>query len=156
LIAALNYLRANVPRLFVNLVANLDITQIYDIKAGTCSLLHPVECACVASSDANVRANVKKINLEYQARAAKIASYYASLKDDQFAVVRQPFLTQTVVKERTLLSAADCFHPSAISHQYASIALWNNMISPEASKKTTWDPKETVICPTANTLLYTN
>jgi len=153
---ALDYLHTNVPRLFVNLIANLDITQIYDIKAGTCALLHPVECACVASSDANVRALVKKINLEYQTRATKIANYYASLKDDEFAVVRQPFLTKTLVNERSLLSAADCFHPSAISHQYAGVALWNNMITPEASKKTNWDPKEQVICATENTLIYTN
>jgi hypothetical protein len=37
------------------------------------------------------------------------------------------------------LSAADCFHPSALSHSVASVALWNNMITPAAQKKHAWD-----------------
>jgi len=156
IIQALDYLRANVPRLFVNLVANLDITQIYSIKDGMCGMLHPVECACAADSDVKVREATKVINLEYQKRAVTIAQHYASLNDNQFAAVVQPFLTQSVVSSRSYLSAADCFHPSAIAHQYAAVALWNAMITPSAEKKTSWDPKEEPICPGESTLVYTN
>jgi len=156
LVQALDYLRENVPRLFVNLLSNLDITQIYDIKDGMCGILHPIACACAASSDASVRANVKKVNLEYQVRAQQIADLYNSDTSHQFVVVAQPFLTNSKVSSRSFLSAADCFHPSLASHQYASVALWNNMITPKAQKATAWDPATTVVCPTESTLLYTN
>ncbi len=39
----------------------------------------------------------------------------------------------------SLLSAADCFHPSAEAHAVAAIALWNNMISPASKKDKSWN-----------------
>eukprot|EP00026_Physarum_polycephalum_P010909 Phypoly_transcript_11095.p1 GENE.Phypoly_transcript_11095~~Phypoly_transcript_11095.p1 ORF type:complete len:376 (+),score=74.04 Phypoly_transcript_11095:48-1175(+) len=149
---ALEYLYANVPRVFVNLLVNLDITQLDDITEGMCGMLHSIACGCVVSD----RSLVYEANLEYQVRANAIAQTFASRNNPSFAVVVQPFLEQTTIDARKELSAADCFHPSALSHSVASVALWNNMITPAAQKKRAWSFDETPICATADTLLYTN
>jgi len=154
--AALDYLYANVPRLFVNLLANMDITKLYDIKSGTCSLLHPAECPCASSTNTVTRNNVKAVIAGYVSAAHEIAANYTVRKNPHFAVVVQPFLRDSEIVNRTYLSAADCFHPSAICHEAISVALWNAMITPAAQKKTKWDITEVPLCANANTLLYTN
>jgi len=50
----------------------------------------------------------------------------------------------------------DCFHPSVIGNQNMAKALWNNMLTPAAQKKTSFDSSEDIVCPTNSTLLYTN
>lgn len=125
--AALEYLYTHVPRLFVNLMANLDITKIYDINAGACGILHPNECPCPSSRNAAVRQTVKAVISEYVHVAYQISANYTSRNNKQFAVVVQPFLIDSPIFNRTYLSAADCFHPSAISHATSGIALWNSM-----------------------------
>jgi len=153
---ALSYLRANLPRTFVSLVANLDVTQIYDFKTGTCSLLHSYECPCGASSNNATRQAVLTTKNEYTKRLYNLEAKYAAYNDRQFAVVVQPFLDNAVIPSREWLSAADCFHPSAIAHQAMGIGLWNNLISPKAQKSNKLVPGEQPLCPTDNTLFYTN
>jgi len=153
--AALDYLYARVPRLFVNLLANMDITKIYDQKNGACGILHPVECPCPSSVNPVTRNNVKNVIKQYVSTAYEIAANYTARKNPEFAVVVQPFLRDSPIFNRTYLSAADCFHPSAISHEAISVALWNAIITPAAQKKFAWDITETPICATADTLLYT-
>jgi len=155
IIEALDYLFANVPRVFVNIVSNLDITGLYTYKSGAC-LLHSYECACAGSTDAKKRALVANEVKAYQQAAHGIAGYYATKNSTQFAVVVQPFLVNTVIPDRSYLSQADCFHPSAKAHEAFSISLWNNMITRASQKRTKWDPSETVQCATPDTLLYTN
>jgi len=154
LIKALDYLYDNVPRVFVNLVANLDIAPMGKITTGICSLVHTIVCDCVTST--SDRTIVSQEGLDYQNRATTIAATYNSRNNPLFAVVVQPFLTQTVITDRSQLSAADCFHPTDVSHTYAAVALWNNLISPANQKQKTWAPNSAAICPTADTLLYTN
>jgi len=149
---ALEYLYANVPRVFVNLLVNLDITQLDDISGGACGFLHSIACACVV----NDRNAVYQANLAYQTRAYTIAQRFVARNNPSFTVVVQPFLEQTSIDNRNELSAADCFHPSALSHGVASVALWNNMISPASQKKRAWSFNDAPICATSNTLLYTN
>jgi len=151
--AALNYIQTNVPRVFVNLVANLDISTLYNINGGACNLLHSVECACVGTSDQTKRAKVSTTAQDYITRAYNIASKYNNLPE--FAVVVQPFLSKNIITDRTLLSAADCFHPSALGHSLASVALWNNMLSPAAAKKTSWNANDVPICPDATSVFPT-
>lgn len=157
--ASLQYLYANVPRLFVNLVANLEIGGLYNINSGACSLLHMIACGCVGTSNANSRALVASTGRDYQERAYTISKYFNTLASNQgrtdFAVVVQPFLINTTITERSQLSAADCFHPSAASHATAAVALWNNVLTPAASKKTAWSTTDIPMCPGENTLLYT-
>jgi len=157
--ASLQYLFANVPKLFINLVSNLEISQLHNINSGACSLLHMIACGCVGSSNANTRALVASTGRDYQARAYTLAKYFNALASGKsrtdFAVVVQPFLLNTTITDRSQLSAADCFHPSAASHATAAVALWNNIISPAAQKKTAWNPSDVPLCPDVNTLLYT-
>jgi len=154
--AALDYFYTHVPRLFVNLLAILDITKIYDINNGLCSILHPNECPCPSSRNANVRQTVKAVISEYVHTANIIAANYTARKNPEFAVVVQPFLVDSPIYNRTYLSAADCFHPSAIAHEAAGIALWNSIITPIAKKPYAWDPAQPPLCATSESLLYTH
>lgn len=153
---ALAYLHANLPRTFVNLVVNLDVTQIYNFKTGTCSLLHSYECPCGASSSNATRQTVLQVTRDYTKRLYALEAKYAALNSKTFGVVVQPFLDQAVIPDRAWLSAADCFHPSAIAHEAMAIGLWNNMITPKALKSNKLVPGQQPVCPTDNTLLYTN
>jgi len=150
---ALEYLYNNVPRLFVNLVANLEITTLAEIDGGACSVIHWIVCGCVTGSGEPV---VETVGRDYQSTAYAIASQFNSRNSSDFAVVVQPFLVDTNITERSQLSAADCFHPSAPSHATAAVALWNNMLSPAAQKSSTWNVGGSPICPTTDTLLYTH
>jgi len=156
LTSALEYLYTNVPRLFVNLVSNLEISTMYNVNSGACSLLHSIACGCVGSSKAADRALVLSTGLDYQRRAYTIAQKFNSRNSAGFAVVVQPFLEKTVINERSQLSAADCFHPSAPSHGVAAVALWNNMLTLAAEKKSAWSVSDVPICPTENSIFYIN
>jgi len=156
MLATLDYLYANVPRLFVNLLPNLDITQMYQYKAGVCSLLHGYECPCATSTNAGNRQAVSSGAKEYLSRAIRIAANFRSRNNKEFAVVVQPFLTESLIFNRSYLSAADCFHPSAISHVAISTALWNSLLTPSAQKKFSWNPDEVPVCATANSLFHTD
>jgi len=155
-VSALEYLYANVPRLFVNLLPNLDITQMYPYKAGVCSLLHGYECTCATSSNAANRAVVSSGVKEYFARATRIASTFKARNNKEFAVIVQPFLTESPIFNRTYLSVADCFHPSAMAHEAISTALWNSLFVPQALKQFSWNPEERPICATTSSYLRTD
>jgi len=156
MLATLEYLYANVPRLYVNLLPNLDITQMYQYKAGVCSLLHGYECTCATSSNAANRAAVSSGVKEYFSRATRIAANFKARNNKEFAVVVQPFLTESAIFNRSYLSAADCFHPSAISHEAISIAFWNSLLTPSAQKKFAWNPEDKPVCATATSILHTD
>jgi len=155
IVSALVYLFNEVPRLFVNLVANLDISTLYYVNTGTCGILHSFECTCVGASDAAKRQKVSQTAQDYIARAYKIADEFNARKVATQAVVVQPFLSKNVISDRSLLSPADCFHPSASAHALAATALWNNMLTPAAQKKTSWDASDTPICATEDSIFYT-
>jgi len=156
MLATLDYLYANVPRLYVNLLPNLDITQMYQYKAGVCSLLHGYECPCATSTNAANRAAVSSGAKEYLSRAIRIAANFRARNNKEFAVVVQPFLTESAIFNRSYLSAADCFHPSAISHVAISTALWNSLLTPSAQKKFAWNPEDAPLCATAASIFHTD
>jgi len=150
---ALDIIHANIPRVFVNLLANLDITKLYDFTTGLCGVLHTYECPCPQNK--NTRELVRGYVRQYQDAAYEIAKNYTSRNYHDFAVVVQPFLIDSPIFNRTFLSAADCFHPSGLAHGVISTALWNSMITPVPQKKTAWDPEAPAFCASENTLLYT-
>jgi len=43
---ALDNLKAQMPRVFVNLVPVVDVTRLGELSTGFCSFLHPFECGC--------------------------------------------------------------------------------------------------------------
>jgi len=152
--AALNIFYKDVPRLFVNLVAPLNVASLYGIGNFVCNAVHNQVCPCIVGK--NDQLAVGNATLDMTKRAYKISEDFNKMGRKDFAVVVQPFLVDNKITDRSLLSTADCFHPSAKGHILGSIALWNNMVTPRAQKKTTWNEADAPICPTKDTLLYTN
>jgi len=163
LFKALEGVRMNIPRVFVQLVELFNISQIYELslKSPACVKVHrelSFECSCIFSPDANKsRQTVDEYAQEYNARSRTLAAYYQALKDPDFGVVTQPFTRNTYLPDMplSLLSTLDCFHPSLVAHEAMAIALWNNMLTPAAMKKTSLNLTDTPLCPTPDTLLYT-
>jgi phospholipase B1 len=161
--AVLEGIRTNIPRVFVNVVEMFNLSQVYDLSLKTprCADIHRdlfIECDCIFGPEATKnRILVDTYVQEYNARSRGLAAYYQALGDPQFTVVAQPFASNTALKDQPpeILSTLDCFHPSLIAHEALATALWNNMLTPAAQKKTVMNITDTPICPTADTLLYT-
>jgi len=155
--------RLNIPRVFVQLIEFFNLSQVYDLslKTPVCAEIHRdlfIECDCIFSPKANTtRQLVDEYSQEFNARSRALAAYYQALNYPDFTVVAQPFGRDAMVRNMPtdLLSTLDCFHPSLIAHQGMAIALWNNMLTPAAQKKTYFNLTDTPICPTPDTLIYT-
>ncbi|XP_064393239.1 phospholipase B1, membrane-associated-like isoform X3 [Halichondria panicea] len=156
-----------IPRVFVNLVLTGNISGIYtlSLKNKHCTEVHrllPIECACAflggsTPEGVKLREDLDKTAMAFNDRMNKVAADYVGIKDD-FAVVIQPFFSGTDPSNFTIdfLSDLDCFHPSLLAHQHMAKGLWNNMLTPAAQKKTSLVWTDPFVCPTNNTLLYTN
>lgn len=110
----------------------------------------------------------------------QVAAWWAEQKLDDFAAIVQPFFSgataanlsidflsdvKIVYNHHCILvpplppppsPQLDCFHPSLIAHQNMAKALWNNMLTPAAKKRSSFDFAEPFVCPTNTTLLYTD
>jgi len=157
----LDMLLKDVPHVFVNLVSTVDVTSLYPASTGFCGLLHGFECECGVHSDPNVRKTVSEIALQYNSRLHDI-SLNPKYNTDDFAVVYQPFLSQTVIptkpdgKPDLTYLAPDCFHFSEKSHQAAGVGLWNNMLQAPGDKSVAFTPGEQITCPNEHSLIRTN
>jgi phospholipase B1 len=155
----IEYLKANKPRLLVNLVPSLDVTQLKDAGGFVCDLLHSYECACaVGSSDERAKAQAAQVTMGE--RAAAIAKDYPGT--DDFAVILQPFMLNTHVPRNDKgevdmgFFAPDCFHFSGEGHSAAAIGLWNNINQKVGSKEDMWHgPAEALICPSDSEYIWT-
>lgn len=157
----LRILKKGIPRLFVNLVLGIDVTQLYDINGGFCDLLHAFECSCATNRDPNVRSMVQEAGKEYNNRLISLRDEEEFNNSDDFTVVIQPFLRDTRIpqlngKPDLKYLSPDCFHFSQLSHEAAAVALWNNMMEPVSSKLTQWTIGEPIECPSPDQFLYTN
>jgi len=163
--AALDYLHANVPRAFVNMVEILDIEMVHGLKSGFfCNVLHVFMCQCVAyplSSKSLEKARMLRIG--YQDAASELANSGRYDTREDFTVVAQPFYRNTVLPRLAdggidySYFAADCFHYSKKGQEETAQALWNNMIEPVGSKRQKWTPGEPIECPTLDhPFLYTS
>jgi len=160
---ALKYLQANVPRVFVNIAAAVDVTELYQLNGEgiLCSLLHGFECPCGTSDDKSVRDSVSAEHQKYLDAGSRVSQLFND--DPQFTVVMQPFFTNTHVpldsKGNIDMSyfAPDCFHFSVKAHQAAAVGLWNNMLEKVGSKDPSYDwPVEPITCPTPDQYIPTN
>jgi len=163
----LERVRLNIPRTFVNLVELLNISQVYTLSLATpyCKDVHRVvfiECSCAFEDGKNGdarRLEMDTIGQQYNERLRKVAADYKSRNYTDFAVVDQPAGRDTAISQfpTDFLSTLDCFHPSLTAHRLMANALWNSILTPAAKKQTAMSPKGVdPICPTADTLLYTN
>eukprot|EP00163_Fabomonas_tropica_P020303 TRINITY_DN357_c0_g2_i1.p1 TRINITY_DN357_c0_g2~~TRINITY_DN357_c0_g2_i1.p1 ORF type:complete len:414 (-),score=134.69 TRINITY_DN357_c0_g2_i1:130-1371(-) len=153
--AALEILR-QIPRLFINLVAPLDPIQLYEVSKDNayCANLHKLECPCSATSDKAQRDYASQVMKEDQQIVFKLADEYAAKGFTDWAVVAQPFLTESVIPDLSYVSPLDCFHPNGKSHVDLAVGLWNNMIQKKADKSNKWFPGELPKCPDENTRLW--
>jgi len=164
LVAVLEKVRVTLPRTFVNLILGFNLSEVYNLgrKSIACELkqrLFSWECGCIFHKGANAtRVEVDAIAQQYNQRIFKIQDLYRSKNFTDFAVVAHPFMYRTNLDTFPLdfLSTLDCFHPSLFAHENLAVALWNSMLTPAAQKKTQLTIGDKPICPTSNTLLYTN
>lgn len=163
LFATLERIRLALPRTFVNLVGGFNVSQAYDLasKTSRCNnITRPwfIQCDCLFQPENGaIRETIDASITQFNARAQNVATYYQRKAYDNFAVVFQPFATNTHISDlpSKFLSYLDCFHPSTTGQQAMAVALWNNMLTPSALKKTSMSLTDTPICPTSSTLLYT-
>lgn len=164
LMATLERVRNNMPRTFVNLVPLFNISQVYDLSLqehlpclNTSRSLF-VQCDCLFQAGAGpLRETIDVLTLQLNQRAQNVANFYQYKAYGDFAVVVQPFFTNTYVPDlpASFLSSLDCFHPSEQGQEAMAVALWNNMLTQASLKQTFLNMSNTPICPTATTLLYT-
>jgi len=163
LMGTLERIRTSLPRTFVNLVPGFNISQAYDLSIRTprcANVTRPlfIQCDCLFDPAAGaLRETIDSYMTQFNQRAVKVATYYQRKAYDTFAVVVQPFATNTDISElpSRFLSRLDCFHPSRPGQEAMAIALWNSMLTPAVYKQSSLNMTDTPICPTANTLLYT-
>jgi len=163
LMGTLERIRTSLPRTFVNLVAGYNVSEAYDLSLRTprCNNIsrpYFIQCACLFDpANGDIRETIDAKIADFNFRATNVAAYYQRKAYDNFAVVVQPFGANTHVSElpSNFISDVDCFHPSSKGQEALAIALWNNMLTPLANKKTYLNMSDTPICPTQDTLLYT-
>ncbi|XP_016303590.1 phospholipase B1, membrane-associated [Sinocyclocheilus anshuiensis] len=161
IIDSLDMLYNEVPRVLVNFVGILEITDLRMIKRNTlgCSLLQENMCPCFLEPRENSPEmnEMKKVNRDLQMETERLV--YGGRYDGRqdFAVLLQPFFKNSVVPmvedgtpDLTFFSV-DCFHFSERGHAEMALALWNNMLEPVDSKQTynnfTYD-RSKIQCPT--------
>ncbi|XP_034051102.1 phospholipase B1, membrane-associated [Thalassophryne amazonica] len=161
MMTSLDILYKEVPRMIVNVLEILEIEGLRRIKKDSlgCTLLQPLVCPCflLPGDDSPELAEVKRINRELQVETEKLV--YGGRYDDRddFTVVVQPFLKNTIVPLNsdgtpdTTYFSVDCFHFSERGHADMAAALWNNMLEPVGKKQTYnnfTNSRNNINCPT--------
>lgn len=159
--AALDILKARMPRTLVNFVTVLNVAELEDLHEGIkCQSSQNFMCTCAV--DKKTRELVRVANIDYQrATNALIDSGIYDTSDD-FTVVRQPFMEKMKVPTTSSGLAdfsyfsPDCFHFSQKGHEAAAVELWNNMMQKVGQKTNLWNLLDTLSCPSeGNGYIYT-
>ncbi|KAK6645403.1 hypothetical protein RUM43_001680 [Polyplax serrata] len=161
--ATLSYLKAKLPKTFVNLIHVPDVLQLRKLKniPFVCYAKHLVLCSCLFGGAEKTKAqSVEAMLRGYWREEEKIAEM-SKFDSNDFTVVLQPFFlgapspdnVNTIFGQAPDLSlfAPDCFHFSQKSNALVANALWNNMLEPVGNKTRGWQPlMERFLCPTEN------
>lgn len=153
---SLDYLKANLPRAFVNVVTSLNVANVKDLTGKfLCAPIQMSLCKCAVRDEFSDDLNA--LSASYQTKTSDLIASGRYDTSDDFTVVLQPFLT----KMRTpLLStgkadfsyfAPDCFHFSLKGHTSMAVELWNSMLTPVGQKslEAVFVDKD-LKCPTTN------
>eukprot|EP00696_Hemimastix_kukwesjijk_P006168 gnl/Hemi2/17809_TR5873_c0_g1_i1.p1 gnl/Hemi2/17809_TR5873_c0_g1~~gnl/Hemi2/17809_TR5873_c0_g1_i1.p1 ORF type:complete len:392 (-),score=136.76 gnl/Hemi2/17809_TR5873_c0_g1_i1:19-1128(-) len=162
--AALEAVRAALPRVFVNLVELFNVSGVWKLSQTDphCSADRhgfPLECTCGFENGTlgdTLREQMDARTQEYNARMYSIQEDYATANYSDFAVVVQPLFDDLSKLPVSFFSPLDCFHPAAWAHGVIATHLWNNMLVPRARKVRDGSTTTPVACPTPDTLIYTN
>ncbi|CAF0829355.1 unnamed protein product [Adineta steineri] len=151
----LDFLHANFPRTFVNLVLVLDVRSVEKLNAGgtVCRLMHNKTCPCAAYPSPDDRRTLQEWIPLYHKNLVDLINTGKYDTRDDFTVVIQPFMAHTQVplvdgEIDYSFFAPDCFHFSGKGHSRASLSLWNNMIEQVGRKRWEWHTGEELECPT--------
>ncbi|KAM3870977.1 phospholipase B1, membrane-associated [Diretmus argenteus] len=170
MMASLDILYEEVPRVIVNVLEILEIEGLRRIKKDSlgCNVLQTYVCQCFLQpgDDSPELAELKRINREFQIETEKLV--YGGRYDNRedFTVIVQPFFRNSIVplnsegKPDTTYFSVDCFHFSERGHADMAVALWNNMLEPVGKKQTynnfTVD-RNNIKCPTeVHPYIFTN
>ncbi|KAL0280789.1 UNVERIFIED_CONTAM: hypothetical protein PYX00_001980 [Menopon gallinae] len=159
--ASLNYLKARLPRTFVNLIHIPNILLLRNLKniPFVCYAKKLVLCSCLFGGAEKTKAQSVEATLRGYWDEERKISELSKYDSDDFTVVLQPFFlgvpspdnVNTIFGEAPDLSlfAPDCFHFSQRSNALIANALWNNMLEPVGNKTRGWNPiMERFLCPT--------
>ncbi|XP_019849320.1 PREDICTED: phospholipase B1, membrane-associated-like [Amphimedon queenslandica] len=156
--AALDILKEELPRTFVNLIQIIDVTRLEPLKGPICDLVHYAVCECTLKD----LEETSRASTEYQEGLADLVNSGRYDDRDDFTVVLQPFMEGVELprldngKPDFSYFAPDCFHFSSKGHMEGAIALWKNMFEPVGSKTSGWDLPGKLYCPTEdNKYLFT-
>eukprot|EP01113_Clastostelium_recurvatum_P027727 TRINITY_DN334_c0_g1_i2.p1 TRINITY_DN334_c0_g1~~TRINITY_DN334_c0_g1_i2.p1 ORF type:complete len:410 (-),score=134.17 TRINITY_DN334_c0_g1_i2:85-1314(-) len=144
-----------IPRMIINLLPNLDITDLFKFNGLGCSVVHPIACPCATSTNAATRKSVQDMIMKFHRIVYKLAGEFNGRGYADKAVVVHPFLAKTIIPQRDYLSAADCFHPAPVAHADLSVALWNSLITPPAQRQLQWKPFSDLQCATQSSIIAT-
>ncbi len=153
--AALDFLQARMPRVFVNLVTMVDVGKLYDITGSDIGCLVVRPTVCSRGSDRERSASEAAAYQRGISELARLAKYDA----DEFTVVEQPWYTNFEVIDNVDRSylAPDCFHYAVDAMEFAALATWNNLFQPVGAKQLSYLVGEPTVCPTDEfPYLYTN
>lgn len=159
--AALDYVKANVPRVFVNLVPVVDVTELGAVNSLWCDFLHPWLCECAVGNDAQI-GQTRTAAQDMGLRLYTIRDQPKYNNADDFTIVVQPFFSDVTVPTTSDGSAdlsyfaPDCFHFSQKGHANSALGLWNNLVEKVGEKKTYWRVGEATECPAPGDYLWTN
>mmetsp|Transcript_32618 Transcript_32618/g.103947 ORF Transcript_32618/g.103947 Transcript_32618/m.103947 type:complete len:311 (+) Transcript_32618:322-1254(+) len=134
--AAVTQMRLRIPRLFLSVVPVFNISQVYEFTRGVawCEEVHlglPIECECAFTPRPPAEAAARRRDMDAGAegtreRTERVVDQMRRVAagDPHFAVVLQPGLSETDFlgggfPRPGAVSDLDCFHPSALSHEYA-------------------------------------
>ncbi|KAL7888604.1 hypothetical protein AOLI_G00035780 [Acnodon oligacanthus] len=145
LMDGLDMLYREVPRVLVNVVTVPEMDGLRRIQKNSlpCMFIPSEKCPCLMLPEDNSveLAEIKLINLHYQTVTEQLISGGRYDGREDFAVVLQPYLQNTVVplsKEGNpdlSFFTVDCLHLSEQAHAEMAIALWNNMLEPVGKKQ---------------------
>lgn len=134
---AVEQVRAVVPRLLVNIIGNLKVSDIYaktmyDPWCSPLPLPHlSIECGCALTpgpvGDAT-RAAMDKLAANYDVALRALINDWNAENDPDFSVAYQPGNIFSVADGPIqALSRADCFHPSVKGHRNLAAGIWNRL-----------------------------
>uniref|UniRef100_A0A8D2E115 Phospholipase B1, membrane-associated n=1 Tax=Sciurus vulgaris TaxID=55149 RepID=A0A8D2E115_SCIVU len=165
---ALDILYEELPRAFINVVEVMELTSLYQGQDGKCTMLLAAQSNCTCfrhSQDSLAMQELKKVNWNLQNGLSRFSYWHRYMEREDFAVVVQPFLQNTLIPpneqggtDLTFFSE-DCLYFSERSHAEMAIALWNNMLEPVGQKTTSNNfthSRTKLKCPSSdNPYLYT-
>lgn len=164
--AALDYLRDNMPRTFVNVVQLADLFSLHEAAANHPTLSNVCRfglrqiCRCSRYGvNFTSEEEFRRFNNEYKTKLVELISGDRYRTKDDFTVELQLFFDEfnlTTFGESNNenvdpvmnLLASDCLHLSSKGNRLMAVALWNNMLQPTEDKQTTLFDNDRILCPT--------